>query len=158
MKVTLICVGKVKEKFYRDAIKEYEKRLGAYIKLNTIEISDEKVKVENDSEIVLAMEKEGNNILSKIKDNQYVITLEILGKNLSSEEFASKIDNLMLTGKSDVALVIGGSYGLSDSVKKRSDLALSFSRMTFPHQMMRVVLLEQVYRAYRIITGASYHK
>ena len=158
MKVTLICVGKVKEKFYRDAIKEYEKRLGAYIKLNTIEISDEKVKVENDSEIALTMEKEGNNILSKIKDNQYVITLEILGKNLSSEEFASKIDNLMLTGKSDVALVIGGSYGLSDSVKKRSDFALSFSRMTFPHQMMRVVLLEQVYRAYRIITGASYHK
>ena len=158
MKVTLICVGKVKEKFYRDAIKEYEKRLGAYIKLNTIEISDEKVKVENDSEIALAMEKEGNNILSKIKDNQYVITLEILGKNLSSEEFASKIDNLMLTGKSDVSLVIGGSYGLSDSVKKRSEFALSFSRMTFPHQMMRVVLLEQVYRAYRIITGASYHK
>ena len=158
MKVTLICVGKVKEKFYRDAIKEYEKRLGAYIKLNTIEISDEKVKVENDSEIALAMEKEGNNILSKIKDNQYVITLEILGKNLSSEEFASKIDNLMLTGKSDVSLVIGGSYGLSDSVKKRSDFALSFSRMTSPHQMMRVVLLEQVYRAYRIITGASYHK
>ena len=158
MKVTLICVGKVKEKFYRDAIKEYEKRLGAYIKLNTIEISDEKVKVENDSEIALSMEKEGNNILSKIKDNQYVITLEILGKNLSSEEFASKIDNLMITGKSDVALVIGGSYGLSDSVKKRSDFALSFSRMTFPHQMMRVVLLEQVYRAYRIITGASYHK
>ena len=158
MKVTLICVGKVKEKFYRDAIKEYEKRLGAYIKLNTIEISDEKVKVENDSEIALVMEKEGNNILSKIKDNQYVITLEILGKNLSSEEFASKIDNLMLIGKSDVVLVIGGSYGLSDSVKKRSDFALSFSRMTFPHQMMRVVLLEQVYRAYRIITGASYHK
>ena len=158
MKVTLICVGKVKEKFYRDAIKEYEKRLGAYIKLNTIEISDEKVKVENDSEIALAIEKEGNNILSKIKDNQYVITLEILGKNLSSEEFASKIDNLMLIGKSDVALIIGGSYGLSDSVKKRSDFALSFSKMTFPHQMMRVVLLEQVYRAYRIITGASYHK
>ena len=139
MKVTLICVGKVKEKFYRDAIKEYEKRLGAYIKLNTIEINDEKVKVENDSEIALAMEKEGNNILSKIKDTQYVITLEI-------------------SGKSDVVLVIGGSYGLSDSVKKRSDYALSFSKMTFPHQMMRVVLLEQVYRAYRIITGASYHK
>ena len=158
MKVTLICVGKVKEKFYRDAIKEYEKRLGAYIKLNTIEINDEKVKVENDSEIALAMEKEGNNILSKIKDTQYVITLEILGKSISSEQFAAKIDNLMLTGKNDVVLVIGGSYGLSDSVKKRSDYALSFSKMTFPHQMMRVVLLEQVYRAYRIITGASYHK
>lgn len=158
MKVTLICVGKVKEKFYREAIKEYEKRLGAYIKLNTIEINDEKVKVENDSEIALAIEKEGNNILSKIKDTQYVITLEILGKSISSEQFAAKIDNLMLTGKSDVVLVIGGSYGLSDSVKKRSDYALSFSKMTFPHQMMRVVLLEQVYRAYRIITGASYHK
>ena len=158
MKVTLICVGKVKEKFYQDAIKEYEKRLGAYIKLNTIEINDEKVKVENDSEIALAMEKEGNNILSKIKDTQYVITLEILGKSISSEQFADKIDNIMLTGKSDVVLVIGGSYGLSDSVKKRSDYALSFSKMTFPHQMMRVVLLEQVYRAYRIITGASYHK
>ena len=158
MKVTLICVGKVKEKFYRDAIKEYEKRLGAYIKLNTIEINDEKVKVENDSKIALAMEKEGNNILLKIKDTQYVITLEILGKSISSEQFAAKIDNLMLTGKSDVVLVIGGSYGLSDSVKKRSDYALSFSKMTFPHQMMRVVLLEQVYRAYRIITGASYHK
>ena len=158
MKVTLICVGKVKEKFYRDAIKEYEKRLGAYIKLNTIEINDEKVKVENDSEIALAMEKEGNNILSKIKDTQYVITLEILGKSISSEQFAAKIDNLMLTGKSDVVLVIGGSYGLSDSVKTRSDSALSFSKMTFPPQMMRVVLLEQVYRAYRIITGASYHK
>ena len=158
MKVTLICVGKVKEKFYRDAIKEYEKRLGAYIKLNTIEINDEKVKVENSSEIAIAMDKEGKNILSKIKDNQYVITLEILGKNLSSEDFAEKINNLMLTGNSDVVLVIGGSYGLSDEVKKRSNYALSFSKMTFPHQMMRVILLEQVYRAYRIITGASYHK
>ncbi|MBF1213148.1 23S rRNA (pseudouridine(1915)-N(3))-methyltransferase RlmH [Gemella morbillorum] len=158
MKVTLICVGKVKEKFYRDAIKEYEKRLGAYIKLNTIEINDEKVKVESPSEITIAMDKEGKNILSKIKDNQYVITLEILGKNLSSEDFAEKINNLMLTGNSDVVLVIGGSYGLSDGVKKRSDYALSFSKMTFPHQMMRVILLEQVYRAYRIITGASYHK
>ena len=140
MKVTLICVGKVKEKFYRDAIKEYEKRLGAYIKLNTIEINDEKVKVENPSEIAI------------------VITLEILGKNLSSEDFAEKINNLMLSGNSDVALVIGGSYGLSDEVKKRSNYALSFSKMTFPHQMMRVILLEQVYRAYRIITGTSYHK
>ena len=158
MKVTLICVGKVKEKFYRDAIKEYEKRLGAYIKLNTIEINDEKVKVENDSEIALAMKKEGNNILSKIKDTQYVITLEILGKSISSEQFAAKIDNLMLTGKSDVVLVIGGSYGLSDSVKKRSDYALSFSKMTFPHQLMRVILLEQLYRAYKINAGEPYHK
>ncbi|ERK60248.1 rRNA large subunit m3Psi methyltransferase RlmH [Gemella bergeri ATCC 700627] len=158
MKVTLLCVGKVKEKFYREAIKEYEKRLSAYVKLTTVEIPDEKVKVENSSEIAVAMEKEGNNILSKIKDTQYVITLEILGESISSEKFSEKINNLMIIGKSDVVLVIGGSYGLSDSVKKRSNYALSFSKMTFPHQMMRVILLEQVYRAYRIITGASYHK
>ncbi|AME09083.1 23S rRNA (pseudouridine(1915)-N(3))-methyltransferase RlmH [Gemella sp. oral taxon 928] len=158
MKVTLLCVGKVKEKFYREAIKEYEKRLSAYVKLTTVEIPDEKVKVENSSEIAVAMEKEGNNILSKIKDTQYVITLEILGESISSEKFSEKINNLMITGKSDVVLVIGGSYGLSDSVKKRSNYALSFSKMTFPHQMMRVILLEQVYRAYRIIMGASYHK
>ncbi|WP_072520140.1 23S rRNA (pseudouridine(1915)-N(3))-methyltransferase RlmH [Gemella massiliensis] len=158
MKVTLLCVGKVKEKFYREAIKEYEKRLSAYVKLTTVEIPDEKVKVENSSEIAVAMEKEGNNILSKIKDTQYVITLEILGESISSEKFSEKINNLMTTGKSDVVLVIGGSYGLSDSVKKRSNYALSFSKMTFPHQMMRVILLEQVYRAYRIIMGASYHK
>lgn len=128
MKVTLLCVGKVKEKFYREAIKEYEKRLSAYVKLTTVEIPDEKVKVENSSEIAVAMEKEGNNILSKIKDTQYVITLEILGESISSEKFSEKINNLMIIGKSDVVLVIGGSYGLSDSVKKRSNYALSFSK------------------------------
>ena len=158
MKITLICVGKIKEKFYKDALKEYEKRLGSYAKLTTIELNDEKVKVENDAEIKIAMEKEGKNILSKIKDNQYVITLEILGQNLTSEKFADKLNNLMLTGSSDVVLIIGGSYGLADEVKKRSDYALSFSKMTFPHQLMRVILLEQVYRAFRIINGHSYHK
>ena len=158
MKITLICVGKIKEKFYKDALKEYEKRLGSYAKLTTIELNDEKVKVENDAEIKIAMEKEGKNILSKIKDNQYIITLEILGQNLTSEKFADKLNNLMLTGSSDIVFIIGGSYGLSDEVKKRSNYALSFSKMTFPHQLMRVILLEQVYRAFRIINGHSYHK
>lgn len=158
MKVTIVCVGKVKEKFYRDALNEYKKRLGAYINLNIIEINDEKVNNEVEAEINIAMEKEGNNILSKIKDTQYVITLEILGELISSEKLASKIENLGITGKSDVVFVIGGSYGLSDKVKQRSNYALSFSKMTFPHQLMRVVLLEQIYRAYKIIRREKYHK
>lgn len=158
MKISIVCIGKIKEKFYKDAIKEYEKRLSAYSKLNIIEINDEKVKVENDSEIKIAMEKEGRNILSKIKDGQFVVTLEILGKNLSSEELASKMNSLALQGNSDVVFIIGGSYGLSDEVKRRSDLALSFSKMTFPHQLMRVVLVEQIYRAFKIIKKEPYHK
>lgn len=158
MKITLITVGKIKEKFYRDAIKEYEKRLAGYIKLTNIEINDEKVNVEQDADIKIAMDKEGNNILSKIKDNQFVITLEILGENITSEALAKKINTLMIGGRSDVVFVIGGSYGLSESVKKRSDYALSFSKMTFPHQLMKVVLLEQIYRSFRIINNHSYHK
>lgn len=158
MKISIVCIGKIKEKFYKDAIKEYEKRLSAYSKLNIIEINDEKVKTENDSEIKIAMEKEGKNILSKIKEGQYVVTLEILGKNFSSEELADKMNSLALQGNSDIVFVIGGSYGLSDEVKKRSNLALSFSRMTFPHQLMRVVLVEQIYRAFKIIKKEPYHK
>lgn len=158
MKITLICVGKIKEKFYREAIKEYEKRLSAYAKVNTLEINDEKLKNENEAEISIVMEKEGKNILSKIKDNQFVITLEILGENVTSEKLASKIDNLALTGSSDLVFIIGGSYGLSDEVKNRSNYALSFSKMTFPHQLMRVILLEQIYRAFKIIRKEPYHK
>lgn len=158
MKVTIICVGKIKEKFYKDALKEYEKRLGGYIKLSTIEINDEKVSNENSSEIKIAMDKEGKNILSKIKDTQFVVTLEILGELLTSEKLADKMNNLAISGSSDVVFVIGGSYGLSDDVKKRSNFALSFSKMTFPHQLMRVILLEQIYRAYKIIAREPYHK
>lgn len=158
MKITLICVGKIKEKFYREAIKEYEKRLSAYAKVNILEINDEKLKNENEAEISIVMEKEGKNILSKIKDNQFVITLEILGENVMSEKLASKIDNLALTGSSDLVFIIGGSYGLSDEVKNRSNYALSFSKMTFPHQLMRVILLEQIYRAFKIIRKEPYHK
>lgn len=158
MKITIICVGKIKEKFYKDAIKEYEKRLSAYIKLNIIEINDEKVNNEVESEIKLAMEKEATNILSKIKDTQYVVTLEILGENITSEKLSSKLENLGISGKSDIVFIIGGSYGLSDSVKKISDYSLSFSKMTFPHQLMRVILLEQIYRSYKIIKREKYHK
>lgn len=158
MKITIICVGKIKEKFYKDAIKEYEKRLSAYAKLSFIEINDEKVKVENDSEIRLAMEKEGKQILSKIKDNQTVITLEIAGKHLSSEDLADKINHYSITGSSDLVFIIGGSYGLSNAVKHRSHFSLSFSQMTFPHQLMRVILTEQIYRAFKIIKKEPYHK
>lgn len=158
MKISILCVGKIKEKFYRDAIKEYEKRLSAYTKLNIFEISDEKVKTENEAEIAIAIEKEGRNILSKIKDNQYVISLEILGKSLSSEALADKINSLAISGSSDVVFIIGGSYGLSEEVKKRSNYNLSFSEMTFTHQIMRVILLEQIYRAFKIIRKEPYHK
>lgn len=159
MKITLITVGKIKEKYLRDAIAEYTKRLSKYCKLEIIEVADEKTPDqagETVEENIRA--KEGERILKYIRDDMYVITLEIAGKMLSSEEFAEKIETLGIQGKSSISFVIGGSIGLGREVLKRSDFALSFSRMTFPHQLMRVVLLEQVYRAYRIINGEPYHK
>lgn len=158
MKVDILCVGKIKEEFYVKAIKEYVKRLSSYVKLNIIEIKDEKVVNEVDSEIKIAIKKEGENILSKIKENSYVVTLEILGNQLSSEKLANKINNLAINGISFITFVIGGSYGLDDCVKNRANYALSFSKMTFPHQLMRVVLLEQIYRSYKIIKKEKYHK
>lgn len=159
MKITLITVGKIKEKYLRDAIAEYSKRLSRYCKLEIIEVADEKTldqASETWEENIRA--KEGERILKYIKDDMYVITLEIGGKMLSSEEFAEKIESLGVQGKSSIAFVIGGSIGLGKEVLRRSDYALSFSKMTFPHQLMRVILLEQVYRGYRIINGAPYHK
>ena len=138
----IICVGKVKEKFFVDAINEYSKRISKYTKLEIIEIPDES----NES---IAMKKEGEKILSKIKDNDYVVTLEIEGNSLTSLEFAKKIDNNFNSNK-NLIFVIGGSYGLDESVKSRSDYKLSFSKFTFPHQLFRVILLEQIYRAYKI--------
>lgn len=146
----IICVGKVKEKFFVDAIKEYSKRISKYTKLEIIEVADEALES-------VAMKKEGERILSKIKDNDYVITLEIEGNSLSSVEFAKKIDNNFNSNK-NLTFVIGGSYGLDDSVKSRSDYKLSFSKLTFPHQMFRVLLLEQIYRAYKINNNENYHK
>ncbi len=159
MKITLITVGKIKEKYLRDAIAEYSKRLSRYCKLEIIEIPDEKTpdqasEVEENS----IKDKEGERLLKHIRDDMYVITLEIGGKMLSSEELAEKIESLGIQGKSSIAFVIGGSIGLGKKVLDRSDCALSFSKMTFPHQLIRVILLEQVYRGYRIMNGEPYHK
>ena len=159
MKITLITVGKIKEKYLRDAIAEYSKRLSRYCKLEIVEVADEKTPdqaSETVEENIRA--KEGERILKYINDDMYVITLEIDGKMLSSEEFAGKIESLGVQGKSSIAFVIGGSIGLGKEVLRRSDYTLSFSKMTFPHQLMRVILLEQVYRGYRIINGEPYHK
>ena len=159
MKITLITVGKIKEKYLKDAIAEYSKRLSRYCKLEIIEVADEKTP-DQASETVEEniRNKEGERILKHIRDDMYVITLEIGGKMLSSEELAQKIETLGIQGESSIAFVIGGSIGLGKEVLKRSDFALSFSKMTFPHQLMRVILLEQVYRSYRIINGEPYHK
>ena len=159
MKITLITVGKIKEKYLKDAIAEYSKRLSRYCKLEIIEVADEKTP-DQASETVEEniRSKEGERILKHIRDDMYVITLEIGGKMLSSEELAQKIETLGIQGESSIAFVIGGSIGLGKDVLKRSDFALSFSKMTFPHQLMRVILLEQVYRVYRIMNGEPYHK
>ena len=159
MKITLITVGKIKEKYLKDAIAEYSKRLSRYCKLEIIEAADEKTP-DQASETVEEniRNKEGERILKYIRDDMYVITLEIGGKMLSSEELTQKIETLGIQGESSIAFVIGGSIGLGKEVLKRSDYALSFSKMTFPHQLMRVILLEQVYRSYRIMNGEPYHK
>ena len=159
MKITLITVGKIKEKYLKDAIAEYSKRLSKYCKLDIIEVSDEKTPDQASETVEEGIRsKEGEKILRYIKDDMYVITLEIAGKMLTSEELAERIEKLAIQGKSSIAFVIGGSIGLGKEVLKRSDYALSFSKMTFPHQLMRVILLEQVYRSYRIMNGEPYHK
>ena len=159
MKITILCVGKVKEKFYRDAIEEFSKRLSRYCKLEIVEVADEKTAEEaSDTEIRIVKEKEGERLLKNIKDNAYVICLCIDGKQLDSEELSSKIEGLGVQGNSHIYFVIGGSLGLADEVVKRADYKLSFSKMTFPHQLMRVILCEQIYRAYRIMNHEPYHK
>ena len=159
MKITLITVGKIKEKFYRDAVGEFENRLSKYCDLNIVEVADEKTSESlSEREEELIKEKEGKRILNHSKDNTYLITLEIDGKNLTSEEHAKKIQQLQVTGKSNITYVIGGSLGLSKIVTDKSDFALSFSKMTFPHQLMRVIFLEQLYRGFRIINNEPYHK
>lgn len=159
MKITIITVGKIKEKYLKDAIAEYTKRLSKYCKLEIIEVADEKTP-DNASEVVehTIRSKEAERILKYVKDDAFVVTLEINGKQLSSEELADKIDKLGVQGTSHIIFIIGGSIGLGEDVLKKSDFALSFSKMTFPHQLMRVILLEQVYRSYRIINGEPYHK
>ncbi len=159
MKITICCVGKIKEKFYSQAIEEYSKRLSKYCKLEIKEAADEKTP-DSASDTVNRMikDKEGDRLLSFIKDDSYVIALAIDGKMLDSVELSEKIDNLMLSGKSDIVFVIGGSLGLDKRVLDRADYKLSFSKMTFPHQLMRVILLEQIYRSFRIMKNEPYHK
>lgn len=159
MKITVVCVGKIKEKYFTMAIDEYSKRLSRYCKLNIIEVPDEKTPDNaSEAEELQIKKKEGERILSHIKDSEYVIALAIQGKMLDSVELAKKLESLGTYGDSSITFVIGGSLGLADEVLKRANMKLSFSPMTFPHQLMRVVLLEQVYRAYRINCGEPYHK
>lgn len=159
MKITCVVVGKIKEKYFTDAIKEYSKRLSRYCKLEILELADEKTPDgASEAEELAIREKEGERILKALKDDAYVIALAIEGKMLDSVELSRKIESLGVGGTSHIAFVIGGSLGLAPAVMKRADYALSFSRMTFPHQLMRVVLLEQLYRSYRIMKHEPYHK
>lgn len=159
MKITLITVGKIKEKYLKDAIAEYSKRLSKYCRLEIIEVADEKTPEQASEAVENSIRaKEGERILKHIRDDMYVITLEIAGKMLTSEELSEKIGKLGLQGRSSIAFVIGGSIGLGKQVLSRSDYALSFSKMTFPHQLMRVILLEQIYRSFKILKGETYHK
>lgn len=159
MKITLLTVGKIKEKYLRDGIAEYTKRLSRYCKLDIIEVADEKTPDRaSEAEELQIKNTEGERLLKFVKDSDYVIALAIDGKMLDSVELAEKIEKLGVQGESSIVLVIGGSLGLSDAVLKRADFKLSFSRMTFPHQLMRMILLEQIYRAYRIMNKEPYHK
>lgn len=159
MKITIICVGKLKEKYWTQAVEEYSKRLGRYCTLQIVELPDEKTP-DNASHAMeeIIKKKEGDRILKALKADSYKIALAIEGKMLASEELSDKINNLGILGKSHISFIIGGSLGLSDEVLNKTDFKLSFSKMTFPHQMMRVILMEQIYRAYRIIHNEPYHK
>ena len=150
--IKVICVGKLKEKYLVDAIDEYKKRISKYTKLEIIELVDNNIDDE-----VLALKKEKDSILKNINDKDFVITLEIEGKEFSSVEFASFLDNTFINN-SNIVFIIGGSYGLSEEIKQRSNYKLSFSKLTFPHQLFRVMLLEQIYRCYKLNNNEKYHK
>ena len=159
LKVNIICVGKIKEKFYCEAIDEYSKRLKSYCSLNIIEIKDEKIPNKpSEKENQIIKEKEGNNILSHIKKDSYVICLDLKGKQFTSEEFSQKINNISTNISSSISFIIGGSLGISQNVLKKANESISFSKMTFPHQLFRVILLEQIYRAFKIMNNETYHK
>lgn len=150
--IKIICVGKIKESFFKDAINEYEKRLSKYTKLEIVEL--EECKIDNST---IALEQEKNNILNKIKDKDYVITLEIDGEQLNSIELSNKIKKLIIN-YNNIIFIIGSSHGLHDDIKHKSNFHLSFSKFTFPHQLFRVILLEQIYRSFKIISNETYHK
>lgn len=159
MNIKIVCVGKLKEKYLKQGIEEYVKRLGAYCKMEIVEVSDEKAPEKlSDAEMIQVKEKEGERILAKIPENAYVYALAIEGKQRDSVAFAKELEGLGIQGKSQLVFVIGGSLGLSEAVMKRSNAQISFSKMTFPHQLMRLFLVEQIYRGYRIVNGHAYHK
>lgn len=157
MKINILAVGKIKEQYLKDAILEYTKRLSKFCTLNIIEINECMAVVENDANIKKSINEEGKAILSKIK-NEYVVALDIDGKALSTIELKQKFDDIVIGGNSEITFIIGGSYGLSDDVKSKANLRLSFSKMTFPHQLFRVILLEQIYRVFKISNNEPYHK
>ena len=159
MKITVLCVGKIKEKFYTAAVDEYVKRLSRYSKVEIAEVQDEKtVEGASEKEEERVRDIEGRRLLSRISDGAYVIALAIEGESMSSVKLAARLEALAASGASHMVFIIGGSLGLSSEVMKRSDMQLSFSKLTFPHQLMRVILLEQIYRSFRIIRGEPYHK
>lgn len=160
IRINIICIGKIKEKYFTDAIAEYSKRLTAFCKFAVTELIEEKTRsnTPNQSQIQEVLNSEGKRILQKIGTGDYVVAMCIEGKLMSSEELSKVIDNVSLSGKSTVDFIIGGSYGLSNEVKSRANLKLSMSKMTFPHQMARMILSEQVYRAFEISSNGKYHK
>ena len=159
MNIKIISVGKLKEKYLVQGINEYVKRLGAYAKIQLVEVPDEKAPENlSDAQMMQVKEKEGERILAKIREQDYVFALAIEGVNPTSEAFAKQISQLRVQGKSSFVFVIGGSLGLSPAVIKRSDTQISFGKMTYPHQLMRLILVEQIYRAFRINNGEPYHK
>ena len=159
MNIHVICVGAPKESFYVEAAAEYEKRLKAYCKVNTVQIKDERLSDKpSDAEIAAALKKEGEKILAALPPRAYKIAMCVEGKQLPSEKFADLLHNTANNGFSDVAFIIGGSFGLAEEVKAACDFRLSVSKMTFTHRMMRFILLEQVYRAFNILSGGKYHK
>ena len=159
MKIKLICVGKLKEKYLDDGIKEYLKRISAYSDIEVIEVADERIP-ENPSlaEETIVKSKEGRRILDKVKQDDYMILLDVQGKEVDSVQFAKHIENCMLNGKSTIDFVIGGSLGHGEDVLTRANVRISFSPMTFPHQLMRLILVEQIYRAFKIMKKETYHK
>jgi 23S rRNA (pseudouridine1915-N3)-methyltransferase len=159
LKITLISIGKIKEDFFKKAIEEYTKRLSSYCSLEQIELPDEKAPDNlSQKEELLIKNKEGERILQKLDPSSYFIVLDIKGKQLSSEELSKKIEELGIYSTSHITFAIGGSLGLSEKVLKKADMKLSFSKMTFPHQLFKVILLEQIYRSFRIMKGEPYHK
>ena len=159
MNISLICIGNLKEKYWAQAVEEYSKRLSAFCRFSVIQLNEERISNNpSPGEIDRILTAEGKRILEKIPKNSYVISMCIEGKQISSNELSQKIDDISLSGKSSLCFIIGGSWGLSQQVKQRSDFKLSMSKMTFPHQMARVILCEQIYRAFEISSNGKYHK